>query len=57
MKINAKFVLSAFLVVLGIIYYIGWGLYYHIWADIGIYCPTAILISSGILGMIISTRE
>ncbi len=56
-KINAKLVFSAFLIVLGIIYYIGWGLSYNVWADIGIYSPVAILISTGILGIILSTKE
>jgi len=36
----------------GILFYIGWGITYGVWADAGIYSVTILFIVSGILGLI-----
>ena len=54
LKLNAGLVLSLLVLVLGIIFYVAWGLQYHVWADIGIYSITAVMVSLGILGSMAS---
>ena len=54
LKLNAGMILSMLVLVLGIIFYIAWGLQYHVWADIGIYSITAVMVSLGILGSMAS---
>ncbi len=56
-KISPGLVLSLLAILAGVIYYIAWGIYYHVWADIGIYSITAFLIASGLLGSIASITK
>ncbi len=56
-KINAGLVLSILAILIGIIYYIGWGIHYHVWADIGIYSVTAFFVALGILGSMASIMK
>ena len=53
-KLSWKLVLSVLAILAGIVYYIAWGIHYHVWAGIGIYSITAFLVSLGILGSMAS---
>lgn len=53
-KLSWGLVLSVLAILAGIVYYIAWGIHYHVWADIGIYSITAFLVSLGILGSMAS---
>ena len=53
-KLGWGLVLSMLTILAGIVYYIAWGIHYHVWADIGIYSITAFLISLGVLGSMAS---
>jgi hypothetical protein len=50
-------VLSLLMLIAGIVHFIYWGLRYDVWADIGIYSITVVLIIPGIIGLIISLME
>jgi len=55
---NAYTVVAFIILLVGIIFYIMWGLRYNVWADVGIYSITIVLVLTGILGMILSlSRE
>jgi hypothetical protein len=50
-------VLSLLMIITGIIHYIYWGIRYGVWAEIGIYSLTIVLVFPGIIGLIISLME
>ncbi|MCD6512844.1 MAG: hypothetical protein J7K61_04510 [Thermoplasmata archaeon] len=52
MKVDAKLVLSVLSLVVGILWYILWGITYGVWVDIGIYAPSVIFSALGIVGII-----
>ena len=54
---NLSTFISLLLFVLGIIFYISWGVTYGVWADVGIYSITIVLVLSGIIGFILSLME
>ena len=56
-KYNWMTITSLLLLLAGIIFYVGWGITYGVWADIGIYSFTIILVLFGILGMLVSLHE
>ena len=56
-KINVGLVLSIIVAIAGLIYYIGWGIHYHKWADIGIYSITVFLMGIGIIGSLLSITK
>jgi len=45
------------MIITGIIHYIYWGIRYGVWAEIGIYSLTIVLVFPGIIGLIISLME
>jgi hypothetical protein len=51
---NAYTVVALIIIIGGLLFYISWGLRYNIWADIGIYSITIVLVLSGLLGTILS---
>jgi hypothetical protein len=51
---NMYSIISLIVLIAGIALYVTWGLTYNVWADIGIYSITIVLVLSGILGLIIS---
>jgi len=58
MKVDAKFVLSILSLIIGIVFYLLWGLTYGVWADVGIYSVTAVFVILGLIGLLlIRTKE
>ncbi|RLF37618.1 MAG: hypothetical protein DRN21_06200 [Thermoplasmata archaeon] len=58
MKVDAKFVLSILSLIIGIVFYLLWGLTYGVWADVGIYSVTAVFVTLGLIGLLlIRTKE
>jgi hypothetical protein len=53
-NINAYTIVALLVLIAGLLFYIGWGLRYGVWADVGIYSLTIVLVLSGLLGTIIS---
>ena len=51
---NVYTILSLIVLIAGLLFYLMWGLRYSVWADVGIYSITIVLVLSGILGTIIS---
>ena len=56
-KIDMILILSTIALAAGIILYIAWGLTYDVWADIGIYSVTIILVAVGIIGILLSREN
>jgi len=56
-KINSKTIVSLFVLVVGIMFYLGWGVTYGVWADIGVYSLTIVLVLFGAFGMFLSLLE
>ncbi len=54
---NIKTVLSLLSLIAGILFYFSWGLTYGVWADIGIYSITIVLVLAGIFGTVLSLLE
>jgi len=54
---NLKTILSIITLIAGIIFYILWGVTYGVWADIGIYSITIVLVLGGIFGIMLSILE
>ncbi len=52
MKLNAILVLSVLSLIVGILWYIIWGITYGVWADIGIYAPSVVFSALGVVGLI-----
>ena len=58
MKVDAKFVLSILSLIIGIVFYLLWGLTYGVWVDVGIYSVTAVFVTLGLIGLLlIRTKE
>jgi hypothetical protein len=53
-KINAYTIFALIVLFAGLLFYISWGLRYGIWAHIGIYSITIVLVLGGLLGVILS---
>jgi hypothetical protein len=53
-NINAYTIVALIVLIGGILLYISWGLRYNVWADIGIYSITIVLVLGGLLGAILS---
>jgi hypothetical protein len=53
-NINAYTIVALIVLIAGILLYISWGLRYNVWADIGIYSITIVLVLGGLLGAILS---
>ena len=54
---NYKTILSLLSLIAGILFYIYWGVTYGVWADIGIYSITIVLVLGGIFGTLLSLME
>ena len=53
-NINAYTIMALIVLIAGLLLYITWGLRYNVWADIGIYSITIVLVLGGLLGAILS---
>jgi hypothetical protein len=53
-KIGIGTIVSILALVAGIIFYIGWGVYYGVWVDIGIYSVTIVLVLGGVFGLLLT---
>ena len=53
-NINAYTIVALIVLIAGLLFYITWGLRYGVWADIGIYSLTIVLVLGGLLGTILS---
>jgi len=53
-NINAYTIFALIVLIVGLLLYISWGLRYGVWADIGIYSITIVLVLGGLLGAILS---
>ena len=51
---NAYTIFAFILLIVGLLFYILWGLRYNIWMDVGVYSLTIILVLAGLFGMILS---
>ncbi len=53
-NINAYTIVALIVLIAGLLLYISWGLRFNVWADIGIYSITIILVLGGLIGTILS---
>ena len=53
-NINAYTIFALIVLIVGVLFYISWGLRYGVWVDIGIYSITIVLVLGGLLGTIFS---
>jgi hypothetical protein len=53
-NINAYTIFALIVLITGLLLYISWGLRFNVWADIGIYSITIILVLGGLFGTILS---
>ena len=53
-RVDAYTILSFLSLLVGLIFYISWGITYNVWVDIGIYAPSMIFILLGIFGLLFS---
>jgi len=56
-KMEPITIISVLMLLVGIIFYIGWSLHYDAWTNIGVYALTSILVVSGILGLLLSMHQ
>jgi hypothetical protein len=62
MKINLKnlnifTILSVVLLLIGIVFYVYWGIRFGVWSDVGIYSITIFLVLTGLVGAIMTLYE
>jgi hypothetical protein len=53
-NLNAYTIAALVVLIGGLLFYITWGLRYNVWADVGIYSFTIILVIGGVLGALLS---
>jgi hypothetical protein len=53
-NINAWTIAALIVLIAGLLLYITWGLRYNVWADVGIYSITIVLVLGGLIGTILS---
>jgi hypothetical protein len=53
-NVNAYTIAAIIIFIGGLLLYITWGLRYNVWADIGIYSISIVLILGGVFGAILS---
>ena len=51
---NILSILALLMIIGGIVLYFIWGIRYNVWADIGIYSITSVLVLAGLIGFILS---
>ena len=56
-KMELTAVISLLFLIVGIIFYIGWSLYYDAWTDIGVYSLTILFVAFGVLGLLLSIHQ
>lgn len=56
-NLNIFTVLSIFMFLLGIVFYIYWGIRFGVWTDVGIYSITIFFVLTGIIGTILTLYE
>jgi hypothetical protein len=55
-NINAWTIVALIILIAGLLLYITWGIRYNVWADIGIYSITIVLVLAGLFGTILSLK-
>lgn len=53
-NINAYTIVALIILIGGLLLYVTWGLRYNVWADVGIYSITIVLVLGGLFGTILS---
>ena len=53
-QFNEWTILSLIFIIAGLIFWISWGITYGIWADIGVYSLTIVMVLGGLFGLILS---
>jgi hypothetical protein len=53
-NLNAYTIAALIVLIAGLLFYISWGLRYGVWADIGIYSITIVLVLGGLIGALLS---
>jgi high-affinity Fe2+/Pb2+ permease len=53
-NINTWTIVALIVLIAGLLLYVTWGLRYNVWADIGIYSITIVLVLAGLIGAILS---
>jgi len=56
-NLNIFTILSLILLLIGVVFYIYWGLRFGVWADVGIYSVTIFFVLSGLLGTLLTLYE
>jgi len=56
-KMELTTIISVLMLLVGIIFYLGWSLRYDAWTNIGVYSLTIILVVPGILGLLLSMHQ
>jgi hypothetical protein len=56
-KMNIFTILSGLLLLMGIGFYVIWGIRFGVWADIGIYSVAIVFVLSGIVGLLLSLYQ
>jgi len=56
-NMNIFTVLSFLLLLVGILFYIYWGVRFGVWTDVGIYSITVFFIFNGLLGILLTLYE
>ena len=56
-NLNIFTILSVILLLIGIVFYVYWGIRFGVWSDVGIYSITIFLVLAGLIGAIISLYE
>ena len=54
---NEWSILSLLSIIAGLVFYFGWGATYNVWADIGVYAFTSVLVLGGLFGLFLSLTE
>ncbi len=47
-------IFSLMLIALALMFYVGWGLYYNAWTDVGLFSFVSVIIVFGILGLLLA---
>ena len=55
-KWNVWTILSVLFLLAGIIFFVGWGINYGVWVDLGVYALSIFLLLVGIFGFLLNNR-
>ncbi len=56
-KIGWKMGLSLLFILIGVVFYLAWGMIYSVWVDVGIYAITSFFLAIGIIGFFLARME